>query len=552
MATMRPTDLPPDVRADEGLQAEAAVFDALSGGLDERYTVFHSLAWKDATRRGEHAQDREADFVVCHPEHGVIVVEVKGGIIAYDPDTGEWFSTSRGGHRSRIKDPFEQARNCSYGLQRQLQNLVSQAGSLRIHHAVCFPHCLVRAADLPGDGPPAIVFDSTAMGEMGVRIERAFAYSRQGAELRGPGVKEIIGALQRLHGSALEGRRDVAVIIAEHQREFDRLTEDQGRVLDMVDANKRLLVRGCAGSGKTWLAKRLAVKRSQAGQRVLVLCFNDMLGGRLHDELAAFEGVTATNFHRACEAFVRTAGVRLNQPTAGRSSDYYDSLPDVAFEAAALDPTLRFDTIIVDEAQDFEPDWWAVVEELLAPEGSLCVFTDSNQLLYGPDHGKIPPRLGPFAEFVLPENLRNTQRIHQAALEFFEGDSLPIAKGPEGESPRHLPASTFAEQMEQLDETLARLLREQRVDPADIVVLTPKGAASTSLAGVEKVANRRLVPYEDRQPGDIGWSTVRKFKGLESPVVILVEMDGPGVTARVRELAYVGITRARDYLWVIG
>ncbi|MCO5298052.1 MAG: NERD domain-containing protein [Fimbriimonadaceae bacterium] len=549
---MRPAELPADVRENEGLQAEAAVFDALRDSLEDRYTVFHSLAWKDATRRGDPAQDREADFVVCHPDLGVMVVEVKGGIVAYDPDTREWSSTSRSGHVSTIKDPFRQARDTSYGLERQLRKMVSQSGSLRVFHAVCFPHCAVRAADLPGDGPPEIVFDAEGLREIGARIERAFAFCRQGAELRGPGLKEIIGALQRLHGLALEGRRDAAIVIAEHQREFDRLTASQGRVLDMVASNKRLLVHGCAGSGKTFLAKRLAVKRAGAGERVLVLCFNEMLGSLLHEDLADFENLTATNFHHACELFARAAGLRLNPLVAERASDYYDSLPDVAFETAALDPDLRFDTIVVDEAQDFEPDWWALVDVLLAPGGSVCVFTDSNQLLYGPDRGVLPSPPGPFAEVALTENIRNTQQIHKTALRFFEGAS-PTALGPEGESPRWIPASSFEDQLQKLEEVLDRLLREQHIEPADIVVLTPKGAASTELQGVPKVAGRSLVPYENRQPRDIGWSTVRKFKGLESPVVVLMELDWTLVVSqRMRELAYVGVTRARDYLWVIG
>ncbi len=53
MAKMRPAGLPPEVRPNEGLPAQAAVFDALRDALDDKYTLFHSLACKDPSRPGE-------------------------------------------------------------------------------------------------------------------------------------------------------------------------------------------------------------------------------------------------------------------------------------------------------------------------------------------------------------------------------------------------------------------------------------------------------------------------------------------------------------------
>ena len=38
-----------------------------------------------------------------------------------------------------------------------------------------------------------------------------------------------------------------------------------------------------------------------------------------------------------------------------------------------------WDAIVVDEAQDFDPYWVAVLETLLAPNGVFVAFADENQ-----------------------------------------------------------------------------------------------------------------------------------------------------------------------------
>ena len=44
----------------------------------------------------------------------------------------------------------------------------------------------------------------------------------------------------------------------------------------------------------------------------------------------------------------------------------------------------RYDALIVDEAQDFHPDWWVPLQLLLEDpdEGSLYVFYDDNQRIF--------------------------------------------------------------------------------------------------------------------------------------------------------------------------
>lgn len=46
-------------------------------------------------------------------------------------------------------------------------------------------------------------------------------------------------------------------------------------------------------------------------------------------------------------------------------------------------------------------------------------------------------------------------------------------------------------------------------------------------------------------------ATIHRYKGLESPVVVLAEIDGRVGEAELASLLYVGATRARSHLVVI-
>ena len=79
-------------------------------------------------------------------------------------------------------------------------------------------------------------------------------------------------------------------------------------------------------------------------------------------------------------------------------------------------------------------------------------------------------------------------------------------------------------------------------------MLTGRGRSTTELAGVERLGVYRCdVP--STLTGVIGLDTIRRFKGLDSRVVILCELES---VLDSPDLLYVGITRARVHLVVLG
>src|SRR5271157_5868888 len=98
--------MPESILSDPKRNAEQKVFEALSG-LDSSFVVFYSVAWQ--ARKDGRTHDGEADFVIAHPDLGVLVLEVKGGGVSYNGGTGQWTTTDRYGETFAI-DPVEQAR----------------------------------------------------------------------------------------------------------------------------------------------------------------------------------------------------------------------------------------------------------------------------------------------------------------------------------------------------------------------------------------------------------------------------------------------------------
>ena len=94
-------------------QAEAKVYRALRDKLPTEYVVFYQVCWI-LRREDEQAKDGETDFLICHPDHGYLCIEVKGGGVALDANTGNWFSVDRHQQNHPIKNPISQAINAKY------------------------------------------------------------------------------------------------------------------------------------------------------------------------------------------------------------------------------------------------------------------------------------------------------------------------------------------------------------------------------------------------------------------------------------------------------
>lgn len=254
--------------------------------------------------------------------------------------------------------------------------------------------------------------------------------------------------------------------------------------------------------------------------------------------------LTIVNFHRLADELVQRAGFT----TGPYNTAYFEKiLPERLVEAVDKLGT-QFDAIVVDEGQDFNDNWWLPLQCLLhdPDQGILYVFFDDNQNIYQGTK-EIPLAAAPFP---LTHNCRNTQSIHQQVSQFYRSDVMPTAMGPQGRPVEQHSYTNPAVLKRLLRQTLHRLIIDENVPAWDIVVLTPKSREHSQVWGFGALGNFRLVDTPTDASGEVYCTTIHKFKGLESPVVILAEIDNHQIW-NLPALLYVGCSRARNHLTLL-
>jgi hypothetical protein len=346
-------------------------------------------------------------------------------------------------------------------------------------------------------------------------------------------------------------------------RQLIRLSSTQLRALDAAAQSKRLRITGGPGSGKTLLALEVCRRERTANpaEKIGLVCFNRHLGAFLVDVAKAdrLDGVTPGSFYLHLDRILgNVADAKATDPT------YYQQRVRAALEIAQRTPEAeKFDLLVVDEGQDFRDDGdkLALLDAMLKgglAKGRWRWFEDLDQIL-SPEaatppagaHLSLLEQLDAYGQVEVDCNWRNTEQIAQAAAKVMGRPTPPSfgVQGPKVTTVASRPGRDF-------DLLVAVLGHEnlRKYRPEDIVVLSMRGAGKESFAGKDEAAGYRLVPYDANTPyeeGTIRTSTVFKFKGMESHVVILMDVDALATT-RDRRKAYVGMTRAKYDLYVLG
>lgn len=536
MARMVPFPMLPTESA-----AERRLYEGMLEQLDDPYVVYHSVDWVLAGREGP--EPGEADFVVAHPELGIVVLEVKGGSIVYDPGTRRWTQSGRSGSHRLDEDPFHQARDAMHSLVRILE---AQPGwenwKPSYGYAVAFPDGPYDTPAHPG-APSEIAIDHGDLSRLAERVPEVMRHwLRPGRRFGAEGMDALAAAL----GFRVEIRLPLRLRFDEEDKKIVELTNDQAWVLAFLAHRERAAVTGPAGCGKTLLAIQISKRLAASGKRTLLTCFNKRLGEHLRASVRGTRNLEVAHFHELCARVAEEAGIELPEQTSDPSSRYFEhELPEALAEGATrLGP--RYDAIVVDEGQDFREWWWPALLALHREpdDGTLFVFADDDQNLYG---GSLPipeeARVGPICQ-----NLRNTKAIGEFVSVFYTGTEKPIARGPSGGPVEILGYEDDEDLAHLVAVVLANLVEAEGLPLEDIAVLTPSGTEKSRLRSRGSVDGFRL--SESVEPGTVLATSIHAFKGLERPVVILAEL-GDKHLEDLRQYLYVGGSRARNHLIVL-
>ena len=483
--------------------SERIVFDAIKKNLSGEWHVFHSFDYvtRDLNRK---RWDGEIDFLLYHPQKGMLVIEVKGGAISYR--NGQWYQ------EDRPIEPVEQAKHNKYAVMRLLQDSLHRSIPLKFAHCVCFPSCGVEEV-WPAEAQE-IVLTGPGLPYIGDFASKVLEDTPLPANLQGSiSAEEVLQVLSPVfeYGKKLSER------IGIEEKQFFLFTEQQCAILDALENFPRLQVRGCAGSGKTIMAVKKAENLAAQGMKVLLLCFNHLLAGHLKKSVKGNPGITAAAFFEFCIELLQIpedqVGKYRNNPKL-----YSGVLPNL-LKVFLGKTCFCYDAIVVDEGQDFTPEAWEVISMLVPEDGPFYIFYDPDQNIFTkelklPDFG-IPP-------VQLTKNCRNTKKIFEALKPYQSAASAILETAPEGADVHVL----HGDSRKLLEQELERLTMTEQVPLQDIVILGGHSLEHTSIGANPDVGRFHIVNRTARIGAmEIAYFTYMKYKGCESKVVILLDVD---------------------------
>lgn len=304
----------------------------------------------------------------------------------------------------------------------------------------------------------------------------------------------------------------------------------------------RLRVTGTAGSGKTQLALAEYRQAIDQGRRPLYVCFNRPLAD--HFTTIAPAGGTACTFHMLCDRRIRASG---ETPDFTRQ-DAFEHLVARSVNIPLRDDEL-FDTVIVDEGQDFPEAWRDLILRHARPEARILWLEDPLQNLYGRPPVLLPGWVGIRAI----SNFRSPRPVVRML-----GNLLPSELPLEAASPFDTGEVEFlvyrdTEEMLQKVREAIRLCYSAGFRKEDLALVSYHGRESSALMRHDQLGSHRLRSFTGRydlfgQPlyseGELLMESVFRFKGQAAPAVIFAEIDFQDLDDKALRRLFVGATRA--------
>lgn len=306
----------------------------------------------------------------------------------------------------------------------------------------------------------------------------------------------------------------------------------------MIQMLKQASVYGCAGSGKTLIAVKKTTLCAESGLKTLLVCYNNILGQHLKSYFSN-PLITADNFHSVLDDLLHLA------PD--------NHLDDNALQELVCSTDLpMYDCIIIDEAQDFTFIQIEILKYLLKEDGLIYYFWDSNQkIIRNEDY--IPKNI---PCLTLTTNLRNTEHIFNEVKTHYSQAYALDHQGPSGRDVEKLEPYKHDDPHElylKLRKIINKLITIEMLKPEDIVILTFKATKKSCL--IDFTCDYPMNIFGDEpKPQAIKIDSVRRFKGMESKVVIVTEMDDDLSMQKpelFEDMCYVSFSRAVHHLIIL-
>jgi len=363
--------------------------------------------------------------------------------------------------------------------------------------------------------------------------------------------------------------------------------------------NTHQKIKGVAGAGKTVvLAKRAVNAHKRHGEIVLVLTYNLTLKSYIHDRISdvregfSWNSFYITNYHQLISQTLNELNIEIEIPENTPKhlvSEYLDQkyYSNIDVFKSKEDEIHKFNSILIDEIQDYKPEWIKIIRSyFLEPDSEMVLFGDEKQNIYERDideekNTKIVQGFGRWQK--LNKSFRHKENSHILKLaksfqqHFFKErydidqyEENPIQKGLLGLGLNKV--TTYSnDNLGDLVSTIFKNIKGENIHPNDATILCSKISTMREIDYIvrNKFNEKTLTTFETKErfespyskeidnirkikkigfnlnSGLLKLSTIHSFKGYESPTVFLIidENDHD-------EMIYVGITRAKINIMV--
>lgn len=538
------------------------------------WVIFHSLDLTPFNR----GKQTEIDFVVVIPDLGILCVEIKSHeFIHFD---GSKWSPSTGS--SPIKrSPFKQSNDAKFAFIDHLGSRGISYQRIPVYNAVMFPRSSFEMCDglyfeswnfYDSRRLSRLVREGRFHDELKLGLDRSVRENSDYVRpLAGPISRGTIESLKALCAPIQKFRLTKKEEIRLREQEaFEKLRLQQksilGQIFDLNPRellNPRCLIKGAAGTGKTWIALEIAKIMADKGQRVGLFSYNKNVGEWMVRKIAEEPVRPNLVVGGITKVLIEMLGIKVPENV---SEDYWRAEFYDEVEELITDPEIStdamFDYVVIDEAQDFLSNQrlWAVLPQLFKgglKEGSYCLLGDLDYQLFGSRSQMetavdVLRREVKVTQLVLRENCRNYQFVAEMALCLSAlGDSVYDGYRRSGGGLDDCEIEYYTDQETQA-KMLVRTIKkftEKGYGPEDMIILSFNAEERSSAAMLAATGLKIRPLWKTEAPG-IPFATVNSFKGLEAKIVILTDVVVDDSEFRRNQL-YTAITRSTESVAIL-
>ena len=517
---------------------------------DPKWFVYRNVRWQ--WRKGGSVNnpmnEGEVDFLLVHKDLGVVLIEVKGGKgWRYNATKDIWTVKTPNGFEE-APGPYSQLSRNAAGLRNRIQYESNKLGFKNFRPRV---NSFVVWSNVNSD--------ESKFGFIGYENNTIYADEFLNPQIIEDKIKkqftlndykddDLVLLFNKILNSNVKGF-SLLSYSGKIAGKVEKISEDIFNTYYEItnEKYKKVKIQGIPGSGKTFIATKLAEHEEKHGRKVLFLCYNILLGEKLKTLFEDSTNITVLIF----EEFINKLGVSYSDTVTinGETKPLKElsKIEEVKYIKQSLEDSIvdadeifDFDTLIIDEAQDFYEGYWEFFTILVEnKEAKWVICYDKNQGIIHTNWK--PPEYLNTPQIVLNTVIRSTKEIAKRYASLYD------------ESIEHFGEIGIEPKLVLLEETnwkyietkIEKILEDLSIESEELLLKTV--LLLPHMKDVDNLSSKVI--------DTVSVSSVSRFKGLESDIIILVfptleNLDRNYINDTLA-LLYVGLSRAKTNLYFL-